>query len=275
MASLLPTAAPAIPLRLRNPIVRFFASIRVGLVWLALILVYAIILSALPQVRGALELTEMQAFQHWFFVVLIVLFCTNLIVATLTRIRFNIVNLGVLTVHTGLLLLCGGAIWYFATKIEGDVLLRSPRIELFTIGTPNSRNVAELLAAKGQRWSATMPAFGGRVALEVLETRGAEREPVREATVRISMGDQAPREVRLSVGDQPLAAVGDRLAVRLRTFPGADTFYDDETAALHYRRTDQPASTARVAALHALPLSRERYLDEGYTLRDVENVESR
>jgi len=275
MSSAVQTAGPAVPLRQRNPIVRFFASIRIGLVWLALIILYAAVLSALPQVRGALELTEMEAFRHWLFVTLIVLFATNLIVATLTRIRFNVVNLGVLTVHTGLLLLCGGSIWYFASKIEGDVLLRSPRIELVTIGGADSRTVAEFLAAKGQRWGETMPAFGGRVALEVLETRGAERESVREATVRVRVGDQAAREVTLSVPNQPMAAIADRLGVRLRVFPGEELFYDDEAAALHYRRIDEPESKSGVTELVGLPLSRERYFDEGYLLRDTAGIDWR
>lgn len=275
MSAVINTSGPAVPLRLRNPIVRFFASIRVGLIWLASIILYAAVLSALPQVRGALEMTEMEAFRHWSFVTLIALFATNLIVATLTRIRFNIVNFGVLTVHTGLLLLCGGSIWYFATKIEGDVLLRSPQIELITLGGADSRKVAEFLAAKGQRWSETMPAFGGRVAIEVLKTSGTGREPVREATVRVRIGDQAPREVTLSVPQQPLAAVADRLGVRLRTFPGETLFYDDEAAALHYRKMDQPESERRVAELHGLPLSRERYFDEGYVLRDALDIDWR
>ncbi|MBI5863171.1 MAG: hypothetical protein HZB38_01395 [Planctomycetes bacterium] len=163
MSETMSSAAALAPLWKRNPILRFFSSITVGMVLLALILMYASILSALPQVRGAIEVTEMEAFRHWLFVTLIALFCATLIVVTITRIRLSWINAGVWTVHTGLILLAGGAAWYFGTKIEGDVLLRSPRIQMFTIGSGNSRQVAELLAAKGENWSNTMPALGGTV----------------------------------------------------------------------------------------------------------------
>lgn len=244
------------------------------MVWLVLILGYASIFSALPQVRGAVEVTEMGAFRHPLFVSFIALFCVTLIVTTLTRIRFNLINLGVWTVHTGLLLLGGGAAWYFGTKVEGDVLLRSPQIELISISGTNSRSIAEVLANKGERWSQNMPAFGGKVNLEVIETAGAGTTPVQSAKVRVTLGDQPAKEVALSVPDSPLAAVSDRLALRLQTFKPASTFYDDEVAALHYRKMGEKDAGRGVAAMYGLPLHRERYLDEGYVLRDVAGAPS-
>lgn len=253
----------------RNPIVRLFSSITFGIILMTLILTYACLLSAVLPLRGALEVTEMQAFRHWLFVSLIVLFCIVLITATLVRIRFTVINLGVLTVHTGLLLLAGGSIVYFGGKVEGDVFLASPRVEIITLAGQRSREIGRVLAESGEGWSQVMPAFGGRVSVEVLETGGAGLAPVQSARVRAIVGDQPPRELSLRVPDQPLAAITDRLAVRLVTFPPQDTFYDQERPALFYRRLDQDPSQRRAVPLDGLPLHRERYLDEGAVLHDT------
>jgi hypothetical protein len=98
-----------------NPVVRLLSSIPFGITLIVLILAYASVLSALPQVRGALELSEMAAFEHWLFTSLVLLLCASVTIATLTRIRLAWINAGVLTVHAGLLILCGGAAWYFGT----------------------------------------------------------------------------------------------------------------------------------------------------------------
>ena len=80
--------------RRHYPVVRTFASIKFGVTLLFLILVYASIVSALPQVRGAVEMTEMEIFRHWVFATLIALFSISLAVATWTRIRWNWINAG-------------------------------------------------------------------------------------------------------------------------------------------------------------------------------------
>lgn len=261
------SAAPAPMVWRTNPFIRFFCSIKLGITLLSLILAYASIFSALPQVRGALELTEMQAFRHWLFVLLIVLFCINLTVVTLFRIRWSVVNAGVLTVHTGLLLLCGGSVWYFGTKVEGDVLLESPRIEVFTTG-PSPRSVGDLLAEGGQRWDRTMPALGGRVLVEVLDTAGEGLAPVKTASLRVTVGDSPPRELSLATTGENTATLTERLSVRLVTFDPKDRFFDDELPALHYRKAGEGEHQRRIVALPTLPLHRERYSDEGYALQE-------
>lgn len=254
----------------RGPLLRLFTSVWFGVTLLTLILAYACIFSAMPQVRGALELTEMAAFSHWLFTALVCLFCVTLATVTWVRIRWNVKNAGVLTVHTGLLLLTGGSIWYFGTKIEGDVLLLSPRIELLTADGKELRGGA-ILAEKGQRWANVMPALGGRVELEVLETRGAGVEPVVSADVKVSVGGAAPETITLSTADGGVKRINERLNVRLTPATVERTFYDRFVAALYFGAAGEDMQQA---PLSALPLHRERYLAGEGVIRDANGRES-
>lgn len=250
-----------------NPIVRFFSSIRVGLVLMALILVYASIASALPQVRGAVEMTEMQIFRHWVFTLLIALFTVTLVTATIVRIPFRFVNAGVLTVHTGLLLLVGGSLWYFSTKVEGDVLLVSPRVQLVSTGSMGNRVVAEFPADAGQTWSSVMPAFGGAINLNVVEIGRDTDGSVNLARVEVRRGNEPAQVHDVSTRDSDIPIVADRLALRLESFPVATQFYDNETPALYVRRPDN--ASPRVVPIHGLPLFRERYLGDAGDIVDT------
>jgi len=248
----------------RNRVIRLLGDIWFGMAILALILIYASLVSAIPPIRGAIEVTEMQAFRHWLFCTLVVIFTISLVVATWFRIRWNVINLGVLMVHSGLLLLIGGAWWYFATKVEGDVLLRSPYVEL--VGpSGQSMPASRVLAEKGHSWASDMPAFGGTVGLMVMDTEGDGLDPVRKAHVRVRVGETL-QDVTLDAQSQPMVRVTDRLGVHLVTYPPETHFYDDETPAL-YLRGPQPGEPL-IVPVHHLPLFRERYTDEGYVLTD-------
>ena len=78
------------------------------------------------------EMTEYEWFNWWPFDLLIGLICLNITVVTLRRIRFNAINAGVWMIHTGIIILCAGSVWYFGTKVEGDapVVRRQVSIEL-------------------------------------------------------------------------------------------------------------------------------------------------
>lgn len=247
----------------RNPIVRLFASVWFGVILLFLILAYASVSSALPQVRGAVEMTEMEIFSHWVFVLLNALFCISLTVATVTRIRWNNVNAGAITVHVGLLMLAAGSFWYFASKVEGDVQLESPRIEIRTADGRQMRD-AQVLAEKGQSWVRTMPAFGGRVDVEVLE---ASSTSPKSARVSVQLGRSAPEIVELGPAN-PSATVGSRLQVALVESPPATEFYQDDTAVLYHHKVGAPDDQWGAAEIDGLPHHRERYLDDGYVLKD-------
>jgi hypothetical protein len=69
------------------------------------------------------EMTEAQFYSWWPLRWALVLFVISMIVATVRRIEFKFVNLGVLTVHAGIVMIGLGSLYYRATKLEGDTLL--------------------------------------------------------------------------------------------------------------------------------------------------------
>lgn len=69
------------------------------------------------------EMTEIEFYAWWPFKLVLVLFVINMIVATIRRIEFRFVNIGVLTVHTGIVLIALGSIFYERGKVEGDIRL--------------------------------------------------------------------------------------------------------------------------------------------------------
>jgi len=70
-----------------------------------------------------LELTEREFYDWWPMHVLLIGLVVNLVIATVRRIEFIFPNLGVLTVHTGIVVLALGSLYYNALKEEGDTLL--------------------------------------------------------------------------------------------------------------------------------------------------------
>ena len=70
-----------------------------------------------------LEMTELQFYSWWPLFLVLMLFVMNMVVATIRRIEFNFKNLGVLTVHTGIVLIALGSLFYGRFKQEGDTIL--------------------------------------------------------------------------------------------------------------------------------------------------------
>lgn len=70
-----------------------------------------------------MEMTELEFYGWWPFVVVLWLFVINMAVATVRRIEFRIEYLGVLTVHSGIITLALGSAYYSAAKQEGNMLL--------------------------------------------------------------------------------------------------------------------------------------------------------
>lgn len=126
-------------------ILDFFSSVRVGIVFMVLLFIYSAVGSsgipihwalwepttwyAIREARG-LEMTEFEWFHWWPFYALMALFSVTLTVTTIRRIRLNIINLGVWTIHTGIIMLVIGSVIYFATKIEGDVPIARARMQI-------------------------------------------------------------------------------------------------------------------------------------------------
>lgn len=259
-------AAPRRTARGPGPLLRLFSSVGFGVTLLSLLLAYASVVSAVPQVRLTLEMTEMQAFRHWVFVTLVALFCAAMCVTTWRRIRWNLTNLGVLTVHSGLLLLAGGSAWYFGNRVEGSVLLRTPRLEVVQLADA-SRPLAEIPLEVGKGWAENLPNFGGLVALRVASVAAEHPSAPREATLQTRLGDGPIRELVVAAAQSAVVPLNDKLGVRIRTFPPEDRFYDGELSCLHYRRVGE--AEWRSVPLPQLPIYRARFVDDGSRITDA------
>ena len=71
----------------------------------------------------AFEMTELEFYSWWPMQLMLILFVANMAIATLRRIEFKFVNIGVLTVHTGIITIALGSLYYAALKREGDTIL--------------------------------------------------------------------------------------------------------------------------------------------------------
>lgn len=116
------TAAPRPGRSLPSRLLDALSSVWLGIVLMALIFVYSSLGSAYPPLRQhrLLEKTEMEWFGWWPFQLLIGLLCLNLIVVTVRRIPLRLTKAGVWMIHSGILILCAGSVYYFGTKVEGD-----------------------------------------------------------------------------------------------------------------------------------------------------------
>jgi hypothetical protein len=118
-------AAPAKPFWLR--LLDGLGSVTFGVSTLVALLVYSWLGSAGLQPfydwfpRQSVELTEMEWFNWWPFHLICILLALSLILVTIRRIPFNLPNLGVWTVHVGVLVLMLGCLIYFGLKREGDM----------------------------------------------------------------------------------------------------------------------------------------------------------
>jgi len=88
------------------------------------------------------EMTEFEWFHYWFFDLLIAMLCVNLVVTTLRRIPFKVINLGVWMIHTGIIVLCIGSVIYFTLKVEGDAPIARRQLQINAPGhEPQSMRV--------------------------------------------------------------------------------------------------------------------------------------
>ena len=239
----------SVPIRVFDALLRFFSSIRLGIILISLIIVYSAIGSAIPPARQYFELTEFQYFNHWIFGALIGLFCLTLTVATVRRIPFTVRNLGVLTVHAGLLTLCAGSFVYFGQKVEGDVLLLAPSIEVYSIARVQAGQrepIARFAVYEGKRWTTNMPALGGSYDIHVASVTHRGMTIASEVELEVKIGDAPTRRMRLALPTDatkqldPKSAeahpeygrVNEAIAVKLNEGNISDKFYDQQTPML-------------------------------------------
>lgn len=69
------------------------------------------------------EMSELEFYGWWPMKALLLLLIVNLVIATVRRIEFIFANIGVLTVHTGIVVLGIGSALYSNLKLEGDTVL--------------------------------------------------------------------------------------------------------------------------------------------------------
>ena len=257
--------APRGGVRRRHPLVRLLSSIWFGIALLAAILVYSSIISAFPPLRAAFELTEVQAFRHSIFAVLVALFVLSLLAATLLRTRWIWINAGALTTHVGLLILTLGAALYFGRKIEGDVLLQMPAV--FVRATIDGRPVVvdRFPAIPGHVWQPSAAIGGRQVRLEVANTQADGLLPVGRVRIAGWADDQPSGDVEVPAGGvwQPTAG---GLSVSLITYPSQSVFYDASLPAVYLRA--QSADVELVRPLPQLPRYNERYVADAGVLQD-------
>ena len=83
-----------------------------------------------------LEMSELEFYGWWPLRVVLLLFVANMVTATVRRIEFTFVNIGVLTVHTGIVLVALGSIYYHRFKMEGDTILLAGEADAGGVPTP-------------------------------------------------------------------------------------------------------------------------------------------
>ena len=132
-----------IPTLLALTLIEVFTTVWLGITILTLLFFYSSIGSSgvpvsifiweptawvnLREMRG-LEMTEFEWFHWWPFKWLIALLCLNMTIVTIRRIPFNLLTVGVWSIHTGVIVLVLGCMVYFSQKVEGDVLISRRRV---------------------------------------------------------------------------------------------------------------------------------------------------
>jgi hypothetical protein len=167
-----------------------------------------------------MEMSELVYYAWWPLRVILLLFVLNMIVATVRRIEFTFRNIGVLTVHTGIVTLALGSIYYSGLKQEGDTLLLAGPLDPAT-GVPSvgpaqdvfydNTRVALYVGAEGgweQRPLQHVPRYNdynlgavtGTTALEVSHRALPwDEEPRRDLSIAVPAGELSKTEPDVSL----------------------------------------------------------------------------
>ncbi|MEK6701121.1 MAG: hypothetical protein AABZ53_02585 [Planctomycetota bacterium] len=82
-----------------------------------------------------MEMSELEFYGWWPLKVILIAFVVNMMTATVRRIEFTFKNIGVLTVHTGIVTIALGSVYYNGSKLEGDTLLQAGEFDQ-SLGQP-------------------------------------------------------------------------------------------------------------------------------------------
>lgn len=224
--------------------------------------------------RSWLDMTEMEAFRWWPFNLLIGLLCATLIVVTLKRIPLNRIKFGVWMIHTGIITLACGSVYYFSTKIEGDapVFRRRAVIQL-----PGSDETATLLIRPGAQITLGSGAHTYRVAVADIipdwPLLSEEHKGEKAYTVQLSITTPSQQFIRQLHAGYPqytedvlpgqgraIKAIGRKLVdeeldIRLEYEP-QEFLYLQDSFALYVRGTGEAEWTER--PIEGMPRYHER-----------------
>jgi hypothetical protein len=168
-----------------------------------------------------LEMSELEFYSWWPLRVILLLFVFNLVIATVRRIEFKFVNIGVLTVHTGIVLIALGSVYYAGLKLEGDTLLIAgpldPQTGRPTVGPPqrafyDNTDVA-LWLEQGRGW--TQRPLSGVPRYNDYNLRAGAEGSVREQMGRFDVPDDGGRTLNIGVPAPEGSAIID-LDINLR-----------------------------------------------------------
>ncbi len=76
-----------------------------------------------------MEMSELEFYAWWPLTLVLLVFVLNMVVTTIRRIEFRFENIGVLSVHSGIVIIALGSAFYAAGKREGDMLLQSGKVD--------------------------------------------------------------------------------------------------------------------------------------------------
>ncbi len=234
------------------------------------------------------EMTEFEWFHTWFFFALVGLISLNIIVATIGRIPFNLLKLGVWMIHSGIIILAVGSVIYFGTKVEGDTAVFRRRV---VITSPDG-GTADFLALVGH--VGMLETRGGRYVFQVAEINPSwpilSGEHKGKTAYSVSVMVSTPsgqRFVRQMLAGYPQftedVIPGRGRVVKLEEFGGQklvdesidialgfdaqDSFWVKDSSALHVRRAGERSWAQR--PIHGLPRYND-YVGEGV---DIETLD--
>jgi len=150
------------------------------------------------------EMTELEFYAWWPMRAALLAFVLTMVVSTVRRIAFTLPNIGVLTVHTGIILLGLGSMYYSSLKLEGDVLLLAGPTGpdgLPTAGPPQGgfydRTKVALWVSNGRGWDQRVVEGVPRYNAYGLDA-GAARSALGEVQT-LDLSGVPPRELDLAV----------------------------------------------------------------------------
>ncbi|MEM6552864.1 MAG: hypothetical protein AAF750_12160 [Planctomycetota bacterium] len=226
-----------------------------------------------------IEMTELEFYAWWPMRLLLILFVINMVWATIRRIPFDLPRAGVLTIHSGIVIMALGSLLYGQFKLEGDMFLVRQDIagpgQSFTQYFYDRNDPALYLSLNGQPATpiplkGKLPRYNdytlGELDIAIHDTPGFAQRYTDRLRINIvgffAYAEMAARLIDLS--DTPAVQAGQTagLAPGLRVAAGDINHAHGEPATLLAGVPDRRALAAGDAIVELLPsLTPERRRD--------------